>query len=85
MVGAKISVTMKNSLSVVIETYELLKRIGMTWITARCPHPKADLQTQKDFKKTLPNDYLNHSQNILNCQMLIFGFKIKHVLDNKVL
>lgn len=35
--------------------YELLKRIGMVWISARSQHPKADKQIQEDFKKTSPN------------------------------
>ncbi|MDO4251407.1 MAG: winged helix-turn-helix domain-containing protein [Moraxella sp.] len=33
--------------------YELLKRIGITWISARSKHPKRDLKAQEDFKKTL--------------------------------
>ncbi|WP_201546777.1 winged helix-turn-helix domain-containing protein [Psychrobacter lutiphocae] len=33
--------------------YELLKRIGMSWISARSQHPKADPQAQEAFKKTL--------------------------------
>lgn len=32
--------------------YELLKRIGMTWISARSQHPQADKQVQEAFKKT---------------------------------
>ena len=33
--------------------YELLKRIDMSWISARSQHPKADPQAQDAFKKTL--------------------------------
>lgn len=33
--------------------YELLNRIGMTWISARSQHPDVDVQAQQDFKKTL--------------------------------
>ena len=33
--------------------YELLKRIDMSWISARSQHPKADIQAQDAFKKTL--------------------------------
>lgn len=34
-------------------TYCLLKRIGMSWITSRSQHPKADEAKQTAFKKTL--------------------------------
>ncbi len=34
-------------------TYCMLKRIGMSWITSRSQHPKADEAKQMDFKKTL--------------------------------
>lgn len=33
--------------------YELLKRIGMSWISSRSRHPQADPQQQDAFKKTL--------------------------------
>ncbi len=33
--------------------YELLKRIGMTWISGRSRHPQADPEQQEAFKKTL--------------------------------
>lgn len=33
-------------------TYCILKRIGMSWITARSQHPKADEAKQMAFKKT---------------------------------
>lgn len=33
--------------------YELLKRIGVSWISARSQHPKADKEVQEAFKKTL--------------------------------
>lgn len=33
--------------------YELLKRIGMSWISSRSRHPQADSQQQDAFKKTL--------------------------------
>ncbi|WP_321155666.1 winged helix-turn-helix domain-containing protein [Psychrobacter sp. LV10R520-6] len=33
--------------------YEMLKRIGMSWISARSQHPKADEEVQETFKKTL--------------------------------
>ena len=32
--------------------YELLKRIGMSWISARSQHPKGDNDVQETFKKT---------------------------------
>ena len=32
--------------------YELLGRIGMTWISARSQHPQADINAQEAFKKT---------------------------------
>ena len=32
--------------------YELLGRIGMTWISARSQHPEADINAQEAFKKT---------------------------------
>ena len=33
--------------------YELLKRIDMSWISARSQHPKADIQAQDASRKTL--------------------------------
>lgn len=33
--------------------YEMLKRIGMSWISARSQHPKTDAAVQEAFKKTL--------------------------------
>lgn len=33
--------------------YHVLKRIGMSWISARSQHPKADIEKQEAFKKTL--------------------------------
>ena len=33
--------------------YDLLNRLGMSWITARSQHPQSDPQQQEDFKKTL--------------------------------
>ncbi|MBP2281359.1 transposase [Psychrobacter sp. PL19] len=33
--------------------YEMLKRIGMSWISARSQHPKANDAVQEAFKKTL--------------------------------
>jgi len=33
--------------------YHVLRRIGMSWISARSQHPKADIQQQEAFKKTL--------------------------------
>lgn len=35
-------------------TYKCLKRLGMSWVSARSIHPKTDLEAQKSFKKTLP-------------------------------
>lgn len=32
--------------------YELLARIGMSWISARSQHPQADINAQEAFKKT---------------------------------
>lgn len=31
--------------------YHVLKRLGMSWITGRSQHPKADPEKQTDFKK----------------------------------
>lgn len=33
--------------------YVVLRRLGMSWITGRSQHPKADPEKQADFKKTL--------------------------------
>ena len=33
--------------------YRLLHRAGLSWITGRSQHPKADLEKQEDFKKNL--------------------------------
>jgi transposase len=33
--------------------YRLLHRAGLSWITGRSQHPKADLKQQEDLKKTL--------------------------------
>lgn len=33
--------------------YELLKRLNMSWISARSKHPKGDEEVQMTFKKTL--------------------------------
>lgn len=33
--------------------YGLLKRIGMSWVSARSQHPKADPEAMNEFKKTL--------------------------------
>lgn len=30
--------------------YDLLKRVGMVWITGRTVHPKADMEAQEDFR-----------------------------------
>ncbi len=32
--------------------YKLLKRMDMSWVSARSIHPKSDLKTQETFKKT---------------------------------
>lgn len=32
--------------------YDLLERIGMSWVSSRSKHPKADEKKQNDFKKT---------------------------------
>ena len=31
--------------------YDLLKALGMSWISSRSRHPKQDIQAQEDFKK----------------------------------
>ena len=31
--------------------YRLLHRVGLSWITGRSIHPKADIEKQIDFKK----------------------------------
>jgi transposase len=33
--------------------YKLLSRMGLSWVSARSIHPKADLEAQESFKKTL--------------------------------
>jgi len=33
--------------------YDLLYRLGMSWVSSRAKHPKSDDKKQKDFKKTL--------------------------------
>lgn len=33
--------------------YDVLNRLGLSWITSRSQHPKADPEAQKAFKKTL--------------------------------
>ena len=33
--------------------YDLLERIGMSWVSSRSQHPLADEQKQKNFKQTL--------------------------------
>jgi transposase len=32
--------------------YDLLERIGMSWVSSRSKHPQSDPQKQKNFKKT---------------------------------
>jgi len=34
-------------------TYKVLKRCGLSWVSARSKHPKSDANKQKSFKKTL--------------------------------
>jgi len=33
--------------------YDTLKRVGLVWITSRSIHPKADVEAQETFKKSL--------------------------------
>lgn len=33
--------------------YKLLSRMGLSWVSGRSIHPKADLEAQESFKKTL--------------------------------
>jgi transposase len=33
-------------------TYDLLERLGMSWVSSRSKHPKSDIQKQINFKKT---------------------------------
>ena len=33
--------------------YKLISRMGLSWVSARSIHPKADLEAQESFKKTL--------------------------------
>jgi len=33
-------------------TYDLLYRLGLSWVSSRSKHPKADLKKQKSFKQT---------------------------------
>ena len=35
--------------------YRVLKHLGMSWISARSQHPKANQEKQAAFKKTLEN------------------------------
>lgn len=42
--------------------YHLLKRLGMSWVSARAISPQADLPAQADFKKNVrPSRALGHS------------------------
>ena len=43
----KFNVTYKSS-----GIYDLLERIGLTWVSSRSKHPKGDLKKQKSFKQT---------------------------------
>ena len=42
--------------------YTVLKRLGLSWITSRSQHPKADPEAQKAFKKTLNRKLLKICQ-----------------------
>jgi transposase len=37
--------------------YTVLKRLKVSWITSRSVHPKADIEAQKTFKKTLKKPF----------------------------
>lgn len=37
--------------------YRVLHRAGLSWITGRSQHPKANVGVQEDFKKTLKKKY----------------------------
>lgn len=34
--------------------YKVLKRMGLSWVSSRSIHPKANLKQQESFKKNLP-------------------------------
>lgn len=48
IIEARYRVKLSNS-----SLYRVLHRAGLSWITGRSQHPKADLGKQEDFKKTL--------------------------------
>lgn len=64
--------------------YELLKRVGMSWVSARSIHPKADEQAQETFKKTSGKSLSKRSRRILRSKKLKSGFKTNTASVNKV-
>lgn len=44
--------------------YDLLERLGMSWVSSRSKHPKMDVQAQKKFKQTFKARVRNISKNI---------------------
>jgi len=47
LIQAKFNVTYKGT-----SVYDLLARLGITWVSSRSKHPKSDAKKQKAFKKT---------------------------------
>ena len=44
--------------------YDLLERIGMSWVSSRSQHPEADEQQQEQFKQTFGARVANIAKNI---------------------
>ncbi len=55
LIGAEIADHVKKKYSVIYKgtsIYDLLERIGMSWVSSRSKHPKADSKKQRSFKQT---------------------------------
>ena len=63
--------------------YELLKRVGMSWVSARSKHPEVDVQAQEAFKKTSGKSSSKRSPRILLSKKLKSGFKTNTASANK--
>jgi transposase len=55
--------------------YEALKRLGLSWVSARSIHPKADLKIQEEFKKTSGKKSKKSCRNRSHSKRLKSGFK----------
>ena len=55
MTGAEITDLIKEKYKVTYKgtsVYDLLERLGLSWVSSRSKHPKSDVQLQKSFKQT---------------------------------